>query len=198
MSTIKTPWHIAGTVASATKRLVASLTARGYDKSSSFVKTMVLAKTNSILAKAQTKAKAQADADFELYCSIHCPRKPVVSLAWLRNIIGTRKVSLVTVQRAAGQGVERKTSVQLTPSTAKAMAERSTVARVKARVTAAVCKGMEIKGYIVSLSCRATRGLVGQIVEAVGNTTGLDFNTLINRGLSVFSRYERTGIVVAA
>ncbi|TXI11180.1 MAG: hypothetical protein E6Q68_06765 [Polynucleobacter sp.] len=193
MSTFKTPWHLAGAVASATKRLVASLVARGYDKNSSFVKTMVLAKTNSILAKAQAKAQA----DFELYCSIHCPRKPVVSLAWLRGIIGTRKVSLVVVQRAAGHKPEG-TSVQLTPSTAKAMEERSAAARARARVTAAVCKGMEIKGYIVSLSCRATRGLVAQIVEAVGNTTGLDFNTLINRGLSVFSRYERTGVVVAA
>lgn len=197
MSTFKTPWHIAGAVASATKRLVASLTARGYDRNSTFVKTMVLAKTNAIMAKAQAKASAKAQADFELYCSIHCPRKPVVSLAWLRGIIGTRKVSLVAVQRAAGHKPEG-TSVQLTPSTAKAMEERSAAARARARVTAAVCKGMEIKGYIVSLSCRATRGLVAQIVEAVGNTTGLDFNTLINRGLSVFSRYERTGVVVAA
>lgn len=191
------PWHCAGIVASATKRLVAGLVARGYDANSDFVKTQVLLKHNAIVAKAQAKAKAKADAEFELYCSIHCPRKPIVSLAWLRTIIGTRKVSLVTVQRAAGHKPEG-TSVQLTTSTTKAMAERSAVARVKARVTAAVCKGMEIKGYIVSLSCRATRGLVAQIVEAVGNTTGLDFNTLINMGLSVFSRYERTGVVVAA
>ncbi len=196
MSTFKTPWHLAGAVASATKRLAASLVARGYDKDDSFVKTMVLAKTNAILAKAQAKASAKAQADFELYCSIHCPKKPVVSLAWLRTIIGTRKVSLVAVQRAAGHKPEG-TSVQLTPATAKAMAERSAVARVKARVTAAICKGMEIKGYIVSLSCRATRGLVGRIVEVMGDVAHLDFDSVINRGLSVFARYERTGVVAA-
>lgn len=181
----------------AAAKAVRGLVARGYDATSAFVVSAKLAAFNSVVAKGQAKAKAKDDADFELYCSIHCPKKPVVSLAWLRTIIGTRKVSLVAVQRAAGHKPEG-TSVQLTPSTAKAMEERSAAARVRARVTAAVCKGMEIKGYIVSLSCRATRGLVGQIVEAVGNTTGLDFNTLINRGLSVFSRYERTGVVVAA
>ncbi len=193
MSTKQIPWHIAGSVASATKRLVASLTARGYDKSSTFVKTMVLAKTNSIMAKAQTKVSAKARMDI---ATIRGGNKPVVSLAWLRTIIGTRKVSLVAVQRAAGHKPEG-TSVQLTPATAKAMAERSAVARVKARVTAAICKGMEIKGYIVSLSCRATRGLVGRIVEVMGDVAHLDFDSVINRGLSVFARYERTGVVAA-
>lgn len=181
----------------AAKKAVRSLVARGYEATSAFVVSAKLAAFNGIVAKAQAKASAKASCDIAILRGNGVAR-PVVSLSWLKTIIGTgKKVSLVVVQRAAGHKAER-TSVQLTPSTAKAMDERSAAARVRARVTAAVCKGMEIKGYIVSLSCRATRGLVGQIVEAVGNTTGLDFNTLINRGLSVFSRYERTGVVVAA
>lgn len=187
------PWHIAGSVASATKAVVARLVARGYDKGSDFVKTCVLAKTNSILAKAQAKAKAKDAMDIAI---LRGGVRPLVSLSWLKTIIGTRKVSLVVVQHAAG--VSRKeTSVQLTPATKASMEARAAVARVKARVTAAVCKGMEIKGYIVSLSCRATRGLVGRIVEVMGDVRHLDFNDVINRGLSVFSRFERTGVVAA-
>lgn len=188
------PWHIAGSVASATKRLVASLTARGYDKESAFVKTQVLAKANVIMTKAQAKASAKVAADI---ATLRGGVRPVISLSWLHGIIGTgKKVSLVVVQRAAGVS-RAETSVQLTPETKASMAARAAVARVKGRITAAVCKGMEIKGYIVSLSCRATRGLVGRIAEVMGDVAHLDFDSVINRGLSVFARFERTGVVAA-
>ncbi len=180
----------------AAKKAVRSLVARGYEATHQIVVSAKLAAFNLILTKAQAKASAKVAMDIAILRGGGVA-KPVVSLSWLKTIIGTRKVSLVVVQRNAGVSQE-ETSVRLTPTTKASMEARAAVARVKARVTAAVCKGMEIKGYIVSLSCRATRGLVAQIVEAVGNTTGLDFNTLINRGLSVFSRYERTGVVVAA
>jgi hypothetical protein len=123
--------------------------------------------------------------------------KPIISLSWLRSVIGTcKKVSLVVVQRAAGISRE-ETSVQLTPATKASMAVRAVAARIKGRVTAAVCKGMEIKGYIVSLSCRATRALVGRIAEVMGDVAHLDFDSVINRSLSVFARFERTGLVAA-